>query len=159
MTRTAAREIAVHLTFELGFTGQTAEELLAEALTRKTFAQIGEEEPLYADFPDELQQNYIRTLVQGVYEHCPELDEYISKYAIGWKFARIPRVAISILRVAMYEILYMQDIPNAAAINEAVQLAKHYEDPKTVSFLNGILGTFVREEHIPDRAAGTDGQG
>ena len=54
------------------------------------------------------------------------------------------------MRVAMYEILYMQDIPNAAAINEALELVKHYEEPEVVSFVNGILGSFVRGEHIPD---------
>ena len=89
MTRTAAREIAVHFAFELGFTNQTAEELLAEALNRKTFEQIGEEEPLYAEFPNEKQREYISKLVKGVYEHSPELDEYISKYAIGWKYSRL----------------------------------------------------------------------
>lgn len=104
MTRTAAREIAVHFAFELGFTNQTAEELLAEALNRKTFEQIGEEEPLYAEFPNEKQREYISKLVKGVYEHSPELDEYISKYAIGWKYSRLNRVAIAIMRVAMYEI-------------------------------------------------------
>ena len=150
MTRTAAREIAVHFAFELGFTGQTAEELLAEALTRKPFAQIGEEEPLYAEFPNEQQREYITRLVKGVYEHAPELDEYISKYAIGWKFSRLNRVAVAIMRVAMYEILYMQDIPNAAAINEAVEMTKHYEEPEVVSFVNGILGSFVRGECVPD---------
>ncbi len=150
MTRTAAREIAVHLTFELGFTGQTARELLEEALNRKTFAQIGEEEPLYAEYPNETQRFYISRLVEGVYDHTPELDDYISKYTIGWKFSRLNRVAIAIMRVAMYEILYMQDIPNAAAINEALELVKHYEEPEVVSFVNGILGSFVRGEHIPD---------
>ena len=65
MTRTAAREIAVHFAFELGFTNQTAEELLAEALNRKTFEQIGEEEPLYAEFPNEKQREYISKLVKG----------------------------------------------------------------------------------------------
>ena len=149
MTRTAAREIAVHFTFELGFTGQTPEELLSQALTRGTFAQIGEEEPLYAEFPNEKQREYIARLVKGVYDHGPELDGYISKYAIGWKFARLNRVAVAIMRVAMYEILYMQDIPNAAAINEAVEMTKHYEEPEVVSFVNGILGSFVRGEHIP----------
>ena len=150
MTRTAAREIAVHFSFELGFTRQEPEELLREALTRKTFASIGEEEPLYAEFPNEAQRAYISSLVKGVYAHGPELDEYISKYAIGWKFPRLNRVAVAIMRVAMYEILYMQDIPNAAAINEAVELTKHYEEPEVVSFVNGILGSFVRGEYIPD---------
>ena len=150
MTRTAAREIAVHFVFELGFTDQTAEELLNEALNRKIFAAIGEEEPLYSEFPNEAQRSYIEKLVKGVYEHTPELDEYISKYSIGWKFSRMNRVAVAIMRVAMYEVLYMQDIPNAAAINEAVELVKHYEEPEVVSFVNGILGSFVRGENPPD---------
>lgn len=153
MTRSNAREIAVHLTFELSFSNQTADQLLDSALTRPIFALIGEEEPLYAEFPNEKQRAYIAGLVRGVYLHCAELDEYISRYAIGWSFSRLPRVSIAIMRVAMYEILYMQDIPNAAAINEAVELAKHYEDQDMVSFINGILGSFVRKESIPERAA------
>ena len=64
--------------------------------------------------------------------------------------ARLNRVAIAIMRVAMYEILYMQDIPNAAAINEAVEMTKHYEEPEVVSFVNGILGSFVRNECPPE---------
>ena len=159
MTRTNAREIAVHFSFELGFSNETADELLEHMLTQPVFAQIGEEEPLYAEFPDARQRAYIRTLVKGVYDHCPELDEYISRYAIGWKYARIPRVAVSIMRVAMYEILYMQDIPNAAAINEAVQMAKHYLEPEVVSFVNGILGSFVRSECPPERGAAPAGKG
>ena len=158
MTRTNAREIAVHFSFELGFSNATADELLEHMLTQPVFAQIGEEEPLYAEFPDDRQRAYIRTLVKGVYDHCPELDEYISRYAIGWKYARIPRVAVSIMRVAMYEILYMQDIPNAAAINEAVQMAKHYLEPEVVSFVNGILGSFVRSECPPERGAAPAGK-
>ena len=84
--------------------------------------------------------------MRGVADHAPELDGYIAKYAKGWNFARIPLVASAIMRVAMYEILYMQDIPNGAAINEAVEIAKKYETPETVKFMNGILGTFAREE-------------
>ena len=74
MTRTAAREIAVHFVFELGFTDQSAEELLSEALSRKTFSDIGEEEPLYSEYPNEAQREYISKLVKGVYDHTPELD-------------------------------------------------------------------------------------
>lgn len=153
MTRSNAREIAVHLAFELSFSNQTADELLGEAMTRPIFSMIGEEEPLYQQFPNEKQRDYIANLVRGVYVHCAELDEYISRYAIGWNFSRLPRVSIAILRVAMYEILYMQDVPNAAAINEAVELAKHYEEAEVVSFINGILGSFVRKESIPERGA------
>ena len=146
MTRTVAREIAVHLVFELGFSNQSAGQLLEDALTREMFALIGAEEPLYAEFPDEKQEAYIRTLVEGAFAHGPELDSYIDRYAVGWNFARIPRVAAAIMRVAMYEVLYMPDIPNSAAINEAVEIAKHYEPEQIVSFINGILGTFVRTE-------------
>lgn len=149
ITRTAAREIAVHYAFELGFSDLSAQALLKQELTPERFAEIAEMEPIYEEFPDEKQLDYIRRLVLGVGEHGYELDEYISKYAIGWKFQRIPRVATAIMRVAMFEILYMPEIPASAAINEAVELAKGYEDPKVVSFINGILGSFVRKE-LPD---------
>ena len=89
-------------------------------------------------------------MVRGVGEHGPELDEYISRYAKNWQFARIPRTAAAIMRVSMYEILYMPNIPNRASINEAVEIAKKYEDPKMVAFLNGILGSFVREECLEE---------
>ena len=71
---------------------------------------------------------------------------WTAKYSKGWSFARIPLVASAIMRVAMYEILYMPDIPHGASINEAVEIAKKYETPETVKFINGILGTFVRQE-------------
>ena len=146
MTRTNAREIAVHFSFELGFSTISAQDLLDAYFTKESFALLGEEEPLYAEFPNEKQQNYRKELVTGVAAHGAELDSYIEKYAIGWKFSRIDRVAAAIMRVAMYEILYMPDIPDAAAINEAVEIAKSYEDPDVVSFINGILGAFLRKE-------------
>jgi len=153
MTRTVAREIAVHMVFELGFSDQSAKQLLEDALTPETFALIGAEEPLYAQFPDEKQEQYIRSLVEGVFAHGAELDSYIERHAVGWSFARIPRVAAAIMRVSMYEVLYMPDIPNAAAINEAVEIAKRYETAEVVSFVNGILGAFVRTEFPEQESA------
>lgn len=146
MTRSNAREIAVQLIFSLGFGNLSAQEVLDSQLTTERFAELAEENALYAQFPNEKQQQYIRDLVQGVFSHGPELDDYISRYAVGWSFARIPRMAAAIMRTAMYEVLYVPDVPNAAAINEAVEIAKHYEDDKVVSFINGILGSFVRGE-------------
>lgn len=151
MTRSNARVIAVHLSFELGFSSLSAEELLGQSLTREHFETLREEETLYAEFPNEKQRQYISELVAGVCHHGPELDSYISKYAIGWAFSRISRMAATIMRVAMYEILYMADIPAAAAINEAVEIAKVYEATETVSFINGILGAFMRKELPPER--------
>ena len=146
MTRSNAREIAVQLVFSLSFGNDSAQNLLDTQLTEERFEELAAEMPLYGKFPDEKQLQYIRNLVQGVFEHGPELDDYISRYAVGWSFARIPRMAAAIMRTAMYEVLYMPDIPNAAAINEAVEIAKNYEPQEVVSFVNGILGSFVRAE-------------
>ena len=146
MVRNTAREIAIHLSYELNFSGRTAQELLDQRLTAEAFAELAEEEDLYREVPNAKQAAYIRRLVLGAGEHGAELDGYIEKYAKGWKFSRIPLVASAVMRVAMYEILYMQDIPNGAAINEAVEIAKKYETPETVKFINGILGSFVRQE-------------
>ena len=158
MTRSNAREIAVHFIYELSFGNETAQELLDGQLTPERFRALAEELPLYAQFPNEKQERYIRELVQGVFSHGPELDDYIGRYAVGWNFARIPRMAAAIMRTAMYEVLYMPDIPNAAAINEAVEIAKNYESAEVVSFVNGILGSFVRAEFSdtppkPERAS------
>ena len=146
MVRNTAREIAIHLSYELSFTDKTVDELLDERLTADTFATLAEEDAIYAEAPNAKQAEYIRRLVKGVEEHAAELDGYIAKYAKGWSFARIPLVASAIMRVAMYEMLYMADIPAGVAINEAVEIAKNYESPEVVKFINGILGSFARGE-------------
>jgi len=146
MVRNTAREIAIHLSYELSFTDKTAEELLDRRLTAESFSELAEEDDVYQEAPNAKQAAYIRRLVRGVDEHGAELDGYIEKYAKGWKFSRIPLVASAIMRVAMYEVMYMPDVPDAAAINEAVEIAKKYETPETVKFINGILGSFSRQE-------------
>ena len=145
MIRNTAREIAIHLSYELSFSDLPVEELLSRRLTPEAFAALAEEEPLYQETPNAKQAEYIRRLVKGVAEHGAELDGYIARYAKGWNFARIPLVASAIMRVAMYEILYVEDVPTSAAINEAVELTRKYEDEDVVSFVNGILGSFARE--------------
>lgn len=147
MTRNTAREVAMHLTFELAFSDLKADELLARELTPESFAVRAAEEPrLYGEFPGEEQLRYIVALVRGTADHGAELDGYIEKYAKGWKFSRIDRVAAAIMRQTMYEILYCPDVPNKAAINEAVNISKQYLDENVVKFVNGILGSFVRAE-------------
>ena len=147
MNRTTARELAIHFSYELGLNGGTPEELLERRFgDMEYFDTRRSEDDLYANRPDEDSMQYIRRLVTGVSEHAPELDAYIEKYAIGWKFSRISLVASAIMRVAMYEVLYMDDIPDSAAMNEAVEIAKKYEPKETVSFINGLLGSFVRGE-------------
>ena len=146
MTRNTAREIATHLAYELSFTDLTLQEFLDQRLSAENFSDLAPECELYDDTPNAKQAEYIRRLVSGVADHAAELDGYIEKYAQGWRFDRISLVASAIMRVAMFEILYMPDIPAGVAINEAVEIAKKYEEPETVRFLNGILGSFVREE-------------
>lgn len=146
MTRNTAREIATHLAYELSFTDLPIGAFLDQQLSQESFAGRAEECGLYDDTPNEKQERYIRRLVSGVAEHAAELDTYIERYAKGWRFERISLVASAIMRVAMYELMYMPDIPHNVAISEAVQIAKGYESPEVVRFINGILGSFLREE-------------
>ena len=133
MTRSTAREIAMHLAYELSFADMPVEEFLDRQLSAERFAALAGEDALYEEVPNAKQMAYIRRLVSGVAEHAAELE-------------RISLVASAIMRVAMFEILYMADIPEGVAINEAVQIAKRYETPEVVKFINGILGSFARGE-------------
>jgi N utilization substance protein B len=143
MTRTAARELAVQLSYSLAAKGDAG---LDEFFDEEYYATLAGEDALFASYPDEKQMLYIRELVLGVQECRAELDGYIEKYTRGWRLPRISRIAAAVLRCAMYEILYMPEVPDAAAINEAVELSKGYEEAETVAFINGILGSFVRGE-------------
>ena len=147
MTRTAARQLAVQLCFAASAGSDLSPE---EFFSEEYFGTLPQDEPVCAGMPDEAQKRYIITLVNGVAEHREELDALISRYSHGWKIGRISKTALSVLRCAIYEILYMPDIPAAASINEAVELDKGYDEPETVSFVNGILGSIVR--------AGSDGE-
>ena len=146
MTRNTAREIAMHLAYELSFNDLPVEEFLDVQLSTDSFAALAPEHPIYEERPNAKQEEYIRRLVAGVAEHAAELDGDIEKYAKGWRFERISLVASAIMRVAMFEILYMPDIPHGVAISEAVNIAKDYESPEVVKFINGILGSFLRAE-------------
>ena len=150
MTRTVAREIAIQLSFAAQLAGDDARETADTFFSREYFATLAEEDPLFREYPDDTQLDYIRRLTGLVYDHMYELNHMIEKYARGWRLERISRVAAAIMRCAMCEILYMDDVPNAAAINEAVELAKGYEEPETVAFINGVLGSFVRGEVEPE---------
>ena len=146
MTRTAAREIAVRLIFGLSENPKDPELLLSEIFDETYYASLASEDEVFSIYPDALQRDYISRIIRGVWEHGAELDGYIEKYAVGWKFGRISRTAVAILKTAMFEVLYMPDVPNKAAINEAVELSKRYEEPATVPFINGVLGSFERSE-------------
>ena len=147
MTRTAAREVAVNLIFAAAASPElTPEELLDNFFDPEHYKTLSGESERFTEYPNEKQMQYIRAMVAGVCTHREELNEYIRKYARGLKLERISRVAAALLRCAIYEMLYLEDVPPAAAINEAVELAKCYDEPETVSFINGVLGSFARTE-------------
>ena len=91
------------------------------------------------------ENEYIHTLYFGILEKRDELDAYIEKYAKGRTLARISKIAKAVMRISIYEMLYIDDIPASVSINEAVELAKQYDDDKTKAFVNGILNA-VKEE-------------
>lgn len=147
MTRTTAREIAMHLSFATVMNRTDIASLLADFFDRDYFTTLQTEDEIYAEYPDEKQLAYIRRVATGVAEHAAELDGYIEKYAVNWKFERISRVAAAIMRTAMFEILYLPEVPYKVAANEAVELAKTYEGQDIAGFINGILAAFIRAEH------------
>ena len=151
MTRTAVREIAVRLSFSVSQGDDSPEKVLDAFFDREYYATLGEEDELFSSYPNAEQLEYVRKVVTGVCERRDELDSIIEKYSKGWKVRRISKIAAAILRVAIYEMLYVEDVPVGTAINEAVELAKGYEEKETVAFINGILGSFVRAE-MPDEA-------
>ena len=146
MTRTTAREIAIQLGFAASASGVTPDALMDEFFSEEYYASLAAEHELFAEYPDDKQMEYIRKLTKLTMENCSEIDGFIERYSKGWKIGRISKTALAVLRCAVCEILYMDEVPNAAAINEAVELAKGYDDPDTVSFVNGVLGGFMRGE-------------
>ncbi|HIY54063.1 MAG TPA: transcription antitermination factor NusB [Candidatus Agathobaculum merdavium] len=143
MSRTKAREIALHLIFEMGFQ-QFEEENLEERLDESIMASISGDIALYAGKLSPAQTDYIRAVVKGVAARREELDETITAYSKGWKISRMSRMTVAVLRLALYEMRYVDDVPVGAAINEAVELAKVYDTDEAAAFINGVLGAAAR---------------
>ncbi len=129
MTRRESREQAFALLFEMMFNDRPIAEL-AEA------ASEARDTPASA---------FALTLASGAQAHLAELDEKIAAYSVKWSKERISRVALSVMRLAVYEMLYEDGIPVSVSINEAVELAKKYGGEEDASFINGILGSISRE--------------
>jgi N utilization substance protein B len=89
---------------------------------------------------------FTRELAEGVEEHRIELDETIARHAKGWALDRIAPLDRNIMRVALYEIAYRDEVPTEVAIDEAIELAKEYSGADAPRFINGVLGSAVREE-------------
>ena len=144
MTRGNARELAVHLIYGRGFTGEEPEKVVNTRLDKDYYKQLSAENDVYSERPSRAQLGYIDSVVSGVANREDDLNAEIQKYSIGWDITRISKLARAVLQLAMYEILYVNDIPTGVAISEAVRIAKKYDGDDTGSFVNGILGAFAR---------------
>lgn len=130
MARSAARKSAMMLLYEREMGGDGVDlvsgDMIDEELSKDDFA-------------------YIQAVMDGCQEKADEIDGLIEKNAVGWSFDRIARVDLSTLRLAVYEMLYREDIPVSVSINEAVDLCHEFSTPEAASFVNGILGTIARQ--------------
>ena len=144
MTRANARELAVHLIYGRDFTGEEPEQVVAVRLAKEYYSKLSEENEVYAERPNRAQTAYLDKVVAGVANRVEDLNAQIQKYSIGWDVSRISRLTRAIMQLAIFEILYVEDVPTGVAVSEAVRLAKKYDGDDTGSFVNGILGSFAR---------------
>ena len=129
MSRRTARETAMKLLFEYEFN-------LDPQLDEELFG------PLELSAAD---KTYLESVKSGVIQHLDVIDDALSRHAIGWELPRVAKVDKSILRLAVYEILFT-DVPDSVAINEAVEMARIFSTDEAAPFINGILGSIAREK-------------
>lgn len=132
MTRKDARENCFKLLFEYEVQKISAEEALS------LFYELTEEVDGQSDYID----NTVKTTISNI----KEIDAVIEKYSKGWKVSRLAKVTLAVLRVAVCELLYMGDIADGIAINEAVEIAKKYNDEKSSKFVNGVLSSVYKSK-------------
>lgn len=147
MTRAKARELAVHLIYSRCFTGEEPEQVICTRLDKDYYSKLSSENKLYSELPDPVQRAYIDLVVSGVANREQDLNEIIQKYSIGWDVSRISRLARSVMQLAIFEILYLEDVPTGVAISEAVRIVKLYDEDSAGAFINGILGSFARNQN------------
>ncbi len=130
MTRKEERELAFTLIFEKIFNNDlTIEEIINNAIESRFIEN----------------NTFAFSIAQLTYENCEEIDKIINDISVGWRVERLPKVSLAILRLALCEILFVPSIPNGVSINEAVELAKKFASQEDASFINGILGKYIRE--------------
>lgn len=127
MNRKRSREIAMELLFGMTLSKNTLEE------TIQTFIED------YEMNLNTIDLVYIKEILSKVEENKESIDKKIEESLTNWKLDRISKVNLSILRLAIGEMLYVEDVPEKVAINEAIELTKKYSDDKSVSFVNGVL--------------------
>lgn len=139
MSRKWAREKAMTLVYQVDVIGNNAED------TIKNYFEHEEEEIAQEE------REYIVDCVKGVEANLKEINDLIEKYSKGWKLARIAKVDLAILRLSIYEMLKRSDVPNVVSVNEAIELAKKFGGENSASFVNGILGSAIKEIKTDDK--------
>ena len=127
MKRKRSREIAMELLFSMEISKNSYEE------TIECFVEVYEMDLKTIDL------EYIKEVMKSVVDHKEEIDEIIKNSLINWTIDRVSKVNLTIVRLAISEMLYINDVPEVVAINEAIELTKKYSDDKSVSFVNGAL--------------------
>lgn len=146
MSRTTARAAAMQMIFEKISGGQGGEETLKMVYDELREDGLPGVEKIGRKEPDDEDRDYITAALEGVLDHRDEIDSLIGKTAKGWSLERMSLVDLTILRLAVWEILYAQDVPGSVSIAEAMELTERFSDPEDKSFVNGILGTILREQ-------------
>lgn len=132
MSRRDTRETAMKLLFQMSINKESVNEVI------DNFKDSYEEELSSIDF------SYVTMVMQGVQDNIVSIDEVIEKNLRNWKIDRIPKIDLAILRLAVYEIKYNEEVPQNVAINEAIELSKKYCDDKSSSFINGVLDSIIK---------------
>lgn len=127
MNRAKSREYLLQLVYQMEITGDTSDE------TFNGFMENNE------DKKDNLDLEYISLALKGIESNKETINNKIKDQLVNWKLNRISKVNLAILQVAVYEILFKEDIPGKVSINEAIELCKKYSDDKSVAFINGVL--------------------
>ncbi len=140
LSRREIREHVFKLLFNMDF--RNSEEL--DDQSALYFEQVPDEEienpPMFAA---DGEREYIKTKTAAIREHLSEIDAAINETAKGWTTTRMPKADLEILRLAVYEIKFDEEVPTGVAINEAVELAKKYGNDSSPSFVNGVLAKFA----------------
>lgn len=137
----AARELALNILYQVDASGVPFDEAVDTAFE---FADVNIAGENGKDMGDDIRE-YARSLVTGVREHRDMLDVTIGRLAKGWPLDRQPAVDRNILRIALYEIRYIESVPDAVAVDEAIEIAKKYSTADSGKFVNGVLAGYLRE--------------
>ncbi|RCX23152.1 NusB antitermination factor [Fontibacillus phaseoli] len=143
MKRRLAREIAVQSLYHMEMNEVEAEEAVTMLLSEAAGENEGEVE--VSDLSGAKAKEYILELVNGTWSRKEAIDGLLSDYLKGWQISRLSKVDRQVLRQAVYEMVFRDDVPGKVAVNEAIELAKHFGTTDSGKFVNGVLGKMIQD--------------